>query len=86
MSQRSLAALRHKLALAGAGAHGLIQTLHAVGPQAILARGYAIIIHQAQGHVVNTIHQVATGDMLEVQVQDGKFGAVVNDHRSRLEA
>jgi exodeoxyribonuclease VII large subunit len=80
LSLRALAALRHKLALAGAGARGLAQTLQAVGPQAILARGYAIVVRQPEGHLVNSIHQIVTGDILEVRVQDGEFGAVVDEH------
>ncbi len=86
LSLRSLAAVRHTLALAGAGARGLAQTLQAVGPQAILARGYAIVVREPEGLVVNSIHQVAAGDLLEVTVKDGKFGAVVADHRPGLEA
>ena len=86
LSLRSLAALRHKLALAGAGARGLTQTLHAVGPQAILARGYAIVVRQPEGQLVNSIHQIATGDILDVRVQDGKFGTVVDEHHPGLEA
>jgi len=83
---RSQAAIHHQLALARAGTHGLSQTLQAVGPQAILARGYAVVVHQPDGYVISSIHQVAQNDSLEVRVQDGIFGARVEDRRTGLEA
>ena len=83
---RSLAALRYQMALAQSGTRGLTQTLQAVGPQAILARGYAIVVRLPDDHVVSSIHQVAANDSIEVRVHDGVFGAQVDDRRAGLEA
>jgi exodeoxyribonuclease VII large subunit len=48
--------------------------LNSVNPQAILARGYAIVRHR-EGRIVTSIAQIEKGDSLEIQVADGSFGA-----------
>jgi exodeoxyribonuclease VII large subunit len=82
---RSLAAIRHSLALAQAAAAGLVQTLRAVGPEAILARGYAIVLQLPGGEIVRSIDQVSPNDLVDVRVADGDFGARVLEHREGLE-
>jgi exodeoxyribonuclease VII large subunit len=48
--------------------------LHAANPQAILARGYAIVT-QADGQRVNSIHDVGAGEDIHIQLHDGQFNA-----------
>ncbi|MEW5987630.1 MAG: exodeoxyribonuclease VII large subunit [Chloroflexota bacterium] len=50
--------------------------LAAVSPLATLARGYAIVRH-ADGRLVRHVSDVDSGDLLQVQVADGGFGARV---------
>jgi exodeoxyribonuclease VII large subunit len=75
LARRALAALSHGLSLRRAAVQGLGQTLAAVGPPAVLARGYAVVTREQDGAVVRTVRQVRAGDALKVRVQDGTFGA-----------
>ena len=79
LSLRSSAAIRHQLALAGSKIGGLAQTLHAVSPQAILERGYAIAVRPDDGAIVSSTRQVQVGDALEVRVRDGSIGTQVTN-------
>ncbi len=77
LARRVVAAVRHELALRQAGLRGLVQTLTAVGPETVLARGYAVVRRLADGQVVRSMAQVKAGDPLGVRVSDGSFGARV---------
>lgn len=77
--RRSLAAVRHDLALRRTGISGLTQTLAAVGPPAVLARGYAVVTHATDGSVVRRTDQVGSGDRIDVRVSDGSFAAEVGN-------
>lgn len=74
---RATAAIRHGLDLRQAAVVGLAQTLHAVGPSTVLARGYAVVTRVDDSAVVRSIGQVEPGDELNVRVSDGTFGAEV---------
>ena len=71
---RATAAMRHGLDLRRAAVMGLAQTLHAVGPSAVLNRGYAVVTRVDDGVVVRSIGQVEPSDELNVRVSDGTFG------------
>ena len=63
-----MASANHQLAL-------LRTELRAVSPQATLDRGFAII--QAEdGTVIRSLVQVQPGQLIDVQVADGRFGAI----------
>jgi exodeoxyribonuclease VII large subunit len=47
--------------------------LRALSPHSTLERGYAIV--RGEAGVVRTVDAVTTGDKLEVEVADGRFGA-----------
>jgi len=49
--------------------------LRALGPQATLERGYAIV--RRGDHVVRSADEVTSGEELDVLVADGAFGATV---------
>lgn len=49
--------------------------LQGADPRTILARGYALVLKAEDGSVVRWVHQVAPGDLLQVRVSDGEFGA-----------
>jgi exodeoxyribonuclease VII large subunit len=59
---------------------GLQAKLAALGPEATLARGYAIVQRageRANGPVVRSVRDVKTGEAISVRVTDGTFGAEV---------
>ncbi len=80
VAQRTIA---HRLALGHERLNGLSLRLSALNPQATLARGYAIVRHAEDGHVVSRVGQVTSGDRLSVQVSDGEFGSIVQDKDRR---
>lgn len=77
LARRLVAGVRHGLALRQAALRGVFQTLSAVGPETVLARGYAVVRRLSDGEVVRSIGQVTAGAPLAVRVSDGSFGARV---------
>jgi exodeoxyribonuclease VII large subunit len=77
LAHRSALAVDHSLRLQGALLTGLSTRLAGLSPQSILNRGYAVVSLKDGGEVVNSLHQVAPGDALQVRVKDGEFGASV---------
>jgi exodeoxyribonuclease VII large subunit len=80
---RTMAAVRHNLALRRAAVDGASQTLRAIGPLEVLARGYAVVKRTADDAVVRSVKQVDAGDELEVRVSDGIFEAEVADTKKK---
>ncbi len=74
---RAASGVHHHLSLRRAALSGLSQTLRAVGPSAVLARGYAVVSRAQTGKVVRSVTEVALGDELRVRVADGTFEAEV---------
>jgi exodeoxyribonuclease VII large subunit len=72
---RAGAALRHDLSLRREQLDGLSKRLTGVSPLGTLERGYAIVRQKQARTVVRSVEQVASGDVLEVQVSDGAFEA-----------
>ncbi len=77
--RRATSSARHLLALRRSAVAGLTQTLGAVGPQTVLARGYAVVRRAADDRVVRSVKQVKPGDGLSVRVSDGSFSARASD-------
>jgi len=78
---RLASAPAHLLSLSRLRFDGLRARLESVGPAATLARGYAIV-RRADGRVVRSVGDVATGDSLQVMVADGEFNARVESARA----
>ena len=57
---------------------GLEQQLHALNPNSVLERGYAIVQRSDQGALVKSVGQVEKDDELKVRVSDGSFNARVS--------
>jgi exodeoxyribonuclease VII large subunit len=72
---RALAAVSGGVQLHRVAVGGLIQTLRAVGPTAVLERGYAVVSLRASGRIVRSRKQVPRATELEVRVADGTFPA-----------
>lgn len=76
ISRRAGVALEHHLKLQQARLAALEQRLESLGPQSVLKRGYALVT-RADGRMVHSTRQVASGDELNVRVSDGAFQAQV---------
>ena len=55
---------------------GLNRRLSALNPQAVLARGYAIVTKE-KGEVLGSVGDAKMGDNLKIRVKDGTFGVKV---------
>lgn len=75
---RAATQLRYNLRLQREKQSGVAQRLSALNPKAVLGRGYAVV-SQAEGGMVSSVKQVKAGDVLQVQLKDGQFGAQVMD-------
>jgi len=56
--------------------HSLTNRLESLNPIAILSRGYAIVLH-SDGEIVRSVSSISSGEKLNIQVQDGRFSAIV---------
>src|SRR5579883_726403 len=63
--------MQHMVSLHGERLRGVVERLHALSPLLTIARGYAVVRHDAEQVVVTSIQQVQVGDRLTIQVQDG---------------
>ncbi len=52
---------------------GLTAKLQAVNPLGILNRGYSLVMIPGTGELVRSVHQITSGDQLDVRVSDGTF-------------
>lgn len=75
MRMRTL--IQNRILLQKAEVSGLGKTLQAVGPEAILQRGYAIVTRKEDGKLVNQIDRVSEGDPLDIRISDGSIEAEV---------
>jgi exodeoxyribonuclease VII large subunit len=72
------AARGRALAVARLRLGGLRARFEAIGPQATLARGYAIV-QKSAGALVRSTSDVGAGDAVRIRVTDGEFGATVSE-------
>ena len=75
LTRRASRALSHSLVLRRSALTGLRARLVALSPLATLERGYAIVRRADSGVVVRSVTQVRAGDLLDIRVHDGEFGA-----------
>jgi len=75
LGTRALVAVGSGVQLRRVAVGGLIQTLKAVGPTAVLERGYAVVSLKTSGRIVRKRQQAQPGTELEVRVADGTFPA-----------
>ena len=83
LTRRASRALGHRLDMNRSGLAGLEARLAALSPVATLERGYAIVHRTETGELVRSVAQVGRGDVLSISVQDGEFGAVVEEEGVR---
>jgi exodeoxyribonuclease VII large subunit len=77
---RMLLNLKYDLNMHKQRVAGLDHTLHAVSPEEILARGYAIVTEIQDGNLIRSSDQVGAGDRIRIQVHDGDFQAEVQEN------
>ena len=75
LGSRALVSIRSGVQLRRVAVGGLIQTLRAVGPTAVLERGYAVVSVRDSKQIVRMRKQARPGMELEVRVADGTFPA-----------
>lgn len=63
--------MQHMISLHSERLRGLVERMHALSPLLTIARGYAVVRHDAERVVVTSVQQVHAGDRLTIQVQDG---------------
>ena len=77
LTSRLNATQAHHLSLTRKNIEGLEKRLETLNPQAVLARGYAIVTCKADQKIVGSVNDANAGDELEIRVSDGKFEAKV---------
>ena len=76
LSRRLQSSMVHRAALQRAQFDGLMQKLTALNPQAVLARGFAVVTKE-DGRLVQSTQDVSESEKLRIQVSDGEFAAEV---------
>jgi exodeoxyribonuclease VII large subunit len=71
LMRRSHSALAHQIQLQGTHVRGLQRRLEALNPNAVLARGYAVVTRKEDDTVVSRVSQAS--DEMKVRVSDGEF-------------
>ena len=74
--RRLESSVAHRIELQHAQLKGIEQQLLALNPQAVLARGFAVV-SKKDGKLVSSHKDVAVGEKLRVLVADGEFGVDV---------
>jgi exodeoxyribonuclease VII large subunit len=76
IQRRASQAVQRQLAQRRAAIADLRRRLQALGPQATLSRGYAIV--EAHDHVLHDAGEVAAGDALHIRLHKGELTSTVN--------
>ena len=64
--------MAHRVAVQRQCVSGLAARLESLNPDAVLARGYAIVRERETGSVVTSVGQTAVGQGLTLQLRDGE--------------
>lgn len=78
---RMMSLFQSRMQLRRSEISGLTKTLHAVGPEAVLGRGYAIVTRKEDRVLVSKIGQVDRGDPVEIKISNGIVDAQVTGRR-----
>jgi len=71
LARRAYSSLAHRLQLQSTHVKGMQKRLAALSPQAVLARGYAVVTRKDDGSVVSRVAQASA--VMNVRVSDGEF-------------
>lgn len=81
LARRAYSALFHQIQLQSAHVKGMQRRLEALNPNAVLARGYAVLTRKDDGSVVARVSQAS--DEMKVRVSDGEFEVKKSTSRSQ---
>ncbi len=62
----------HTITLQRTRVHGIALQLHSLSPLLTIARGYAVVRRESDQTIVTSIQQTQPGDILTIQVRDGR--------------
>ncbi len=71
LTRRAQASLFHRIQLQATHVDGLQRRLEALSPNAVLARGYAVVTRKEDGKVISRVAEVS--EEMKVKVSDGEF-------------
>lgn len=77
LTRRLNATLAHRLDLTRANVGGFARRLETLNPQAVLARGYAVVTRKKDQKIIGSVDDINPGDDLNIRVSDGTFDAKV---------
>ena len=77
LTQRINAEQAHRQGLMRTKLDGVNRRLNSLNPQAVLARGYAIVTHQEDQRIIGSTGDAKEGDEVKIRVTDGEFGAKI---------
>jgi len=81
LARRAYSALFHQIQLQSAHVKGMQRRLEALNPNAVLARGYAVLTRKDNGSVVSRVSQAS--NEMKVRVSDGEFEVKKSTSRSQ---
>ncbi len=80
LTRRSYSSLFHHVQLQSAHVGGMQRRLEALNPNAVLARGYAVLTRKDDGSVISRVEQAS--EEMKVRVSDGEFDVKKVDTRN----
>jgi exodeoxyribonuclease VII large subunit len=84
LGRRGHSALIHSIQLQSAHIQGMQRRLEALNPNAVLARGYAVVTRKDDGSVISRVLQVAAGEQVQIRLADGHVEAEIKDRPSSV--
>lgn len=78
LNRRMARTTAHRLVVRRAELDGLRARLASLDPNAVLARGYAILQEPASGAVITSVAQATPGALIRARVADGEFDVTVS--------
>jgi len=82
LARRAHSSLAHRLELQSTRLKGMQKRLAALGPLAVLARGYAVVTRKDDGSVVSRVAQTRQGQQIQIRVSDGQLDAEIVNPKS----
>jgi exodeoxyribonuclease VII large subunit len=79
LTRRAYSSLSHHLQLQSAHIKGMQRRLEALNPNAVLARGYAVVTRKDDGSVISRVAQAKEGQQVRIRVSDGQIGAEIKN-------
>ena len=77
LSQRLLQGIQQQLTSRQQCLLTASQTLNAISPLATLKRGYALVIKQPSGELIQSTQHLKPGDLIETRLAEGRFSSEV---------